>query len=663
MNALLDYLKQYPALVEEDRHREINRLADRVWTFADPKKGFEETAVDFATELDNPPPAMEVWVKQVLNPDNSALIYVRLVRTETGLLCGSLQGLGHAIDILKVFIYWWKKSGHTKLSLMTHEELIEMFKDVLTRETNMGVRVYPELTSASTMKYLVKQYSKIRQSFLHEELLDGFTPTISETEILDELANTVAPQVIPNFSYPKWKAGRKFDGLPVQQSIALLAACLTHLRSPKTRLVIALHKVQTKRNIRSFPNAWTKALQAGEFLTMHENTKGSNLRHKKSFQEDFCEALGVERFEDVPAELFDVKLDREEFLDRRGGEYKFHFRSLVPTCMVVIAIITGARRNELESIQWGDIYRDEKGDWRFNSKINKTNQGLTTVRYIAGIAAEMVDLLVEISCVTQKDLNGPIFSQLIRKGATRANCAGKNFVSNSLPTVFDQFLNPFLADDLKITGFKMHSVRHAWAEFALRRFDGDSVPELVRQHFRHHFGSYMTKRYLHGKVFEEDGRNLAAEYIAELVGRMVQGDLRMYGPVGQFIREQIDQYTFVGEDEIELIVERFDSQIEPHEYGFCMVRPETVTVAKCYDAQTQMARTNDACFDKCSGCVNRASLPSQAEDIKRLGISVQTSMESFEKMGLIPIANQYKPTLDRAKRALKEIQEGESLHV
>lgn len=662
MSALLDYLKHFPALIKEDHRREINRLADPVWIIADPKKGFEEMAVNFAAEFENPPPAIEVWVKCVLNPDTSALFNVSLVSTETGLLCGSHSGLGNALAILKVFANFWKKGGHIKLASATREQVMEMFKEFLTRESNMGSRVYTKLASCSTMATLVRQYDKIRQAFLHEELIDGFTPAISEREILDDLVNTVSPQVVPDFSYPRWRAGRKYDGLPVQRSIALLMTCLTHLRSPKTRLIIALYKVQAKRNHRQISKVWREALRVGEFLTIYENASGPKLKKKYQFEVDLCEALGVERFEDIPAELFDVKLDRKEFLNQRIGEYKCHLRSLVPTCMLVIAIITGVRRNELESIEWGDIYRDESGNWCFKSKINKTNQGLTTVRYIAGIAAEIVDLLVELNGAPKHDLNGPIFLQLIDKGGIKTNCASGGFISNSLLSIIDLFFNPFLADDLKIEEFNIHSVRHAWAEFALRRFDGDAVPELVRLHFRHHFGSYMTRRYLHGKVFEEDGRSLNREYIEELVGRMVQGNLRMYGPVSQFLREVIGQYEFVGEDEVAEIVDRFIGIVEPHEYGFCLVRPETVSVAKCYDSQAQMAKTDEACFEKCSGCANRASLPCHAEDIRRLAISLKTSMESFKKLGLIPIASIYEASLDRANRALKEIVDGEISH-
>ena len=143
---------------------------------------------------------------------------------------------------------------------------------------------------------------------------------------------------------------------------------------------------------------------------------------------------------------------------------------------------------------------------------------------------------------------------------------------------------------------------------------------------------------------------------------MVQGGLRIYGPVSQFLREVIEQYEFVGEDEIAETVDRFIGTIEPHEYGFCLVRPETVSVAKCYDSQTQIAKTDEACFEKCSGCANRASLPCHAEDIKRLAISLKTSMDSFKKLDLIPIADIYEASLDRANRALKEIEDGESSH-
>jgi hypothetical protein len=288
---------------------------------------------------------------------------------------------------------------------------------------------------------------------------------------------------------------------------------------------------------------------------------------------------------------------------------------------------------------------------------------LSTVRYLGGIAAEMVDFLRQLNAAINPELKGAMFSQITLSPSTNpTNVAGKGFMLY-LKKYIDWFINPMLADDLQIKEFNIHSLRHAWAEFALRRFEGTSVPELVRQHFRHHWGSYMTQKYLHGKVFEEDGRNLHAEYIADIVGRAASGDLHIYGPVGDFIKAQIEGYEFVSDSEIKNIVERFSGVIEPHEYGFCVVRTETVSTAQCFDKDTQTARTEEACWEKCGRCVNRLTLPEHREDIHRLGISIKAGMDSFTKLGLIPMARIYEASLKQVEVALNEIDAGESVNV
>jgi len=61
--------------------------------------------------------------------------------------------------------------------------------------------------------------------------------------------------------------------------------------------------------------------------------------------------------------------------------------------------------------------------------------------------------------------------------------------------------------------------------------------------------------------------------------------------------------------------------------------------------------------------VNRLTLPEHREDIHRLGISIKAGMDSFTKLGLIPMARIYEASLKQVEVALNEIDAGESVNV
>lgn len=665
---LLDFLTVRPELREQDYGRELNRLSDPIWHFQWPKQDYREVTLNFEEVFGEMPPALEVWLKQAINPETGVRLDPFWRRGENGVLLGSVQSL-HTMHIVPygAFINGLKVSGKETFKEMTHGDVISMFKKCFKSEY-VGARLYRGIRAYSGMKIIFNTYEEIRKAYLIGILEDGFTIALTRESILKDLAIEEGPKLLEDFDYATWIMGSKLDGMPVPQSMALLMCCITFLRSDKTKTVIALNRM-IQRGLIS--NQLISALNKGELFDKYLKpnkscNKPSFIKNRRIMEEELSTVFGVASIDEILVDLraitFFSGYSKEQKKDKdRIGEFSQITSSIVEVALITIAILTGARRNELESIQWSDIYRDDKGDWRFRSDINKTNQGLSTVRYIAGLAAEVVDIVHSLGEYLNPEGIGPLFRKVNAGKFSRSNAASRGCVSPSghLPRTIDRFLNIYMAEDLKITAFNIHSLRHAWVEFALRRFEGDSVPELIRQHFRHNWRSYMTNSYIHGKLFEEDGRDLRKEYLAELIGRAIDGDIRIYGPVAEFVNTIVDQYEFVGEDELDAIVNRFDGKIEVHSYAICMVRPETVPLAQCYNKQTQRANTNEACFEKCIGCVNRATLPEYREDIQNQAIALSTNIKSAKARGNLRLANEYTKSLKRANIALAEIDIGE----
>lgn len=670
MTKFREFLALNPALEKQDEPRTVNRLIDSEWTFVDTKSS-KTRLVNFKDTFGLLTPSMEVFVKQVLGGESDILYGATIIRSLDGTLNTSLFSQRKIIRILKVIIECWQAAmldGVHTLAEWDSARMRELYSKALDGSTFTSQRrVFSGVSAATSFKYFVNSIEQIHRAFKHNELLDGFNQVLPIDYLMSDFAMKEALKLNPTFELAPWRKGGKLDGLAVTHSIALLMATLKFLRCDKVRLVIAgLTAVHKKVVTRDYV---AKGLKAGTFTTLLSG-KTSSKAKRAQFEKILCDAFEVDTFDDLP-ESAHRPLERE--LDGAMGDEASEIAvAIVPMAMLVIAVVTGIRRNELESIEWGEIYPeeidtgrvwqfvDQRESWKFKSNINKTNQGLKTVRYLGGIAGEMVDLLATVNKAIGEPLEGALFKKaafLFDSG--RTNVASGDWCRKAMPDRIKWFINPQLADDLKINNFSIHSVRHAWAEFALRRFDGDMVPELVRQHFRHHWDSYMTQHYLHGKVMEEDNRDFEREYIAELIGRAVKGDLRLYGDVGKFIHAQIDQYEYIGEDELELIVERFDGHIDVHEYGFCMVRRETQSVAKCFDKKAGLPQTKEGCWEKCGGCANRLTLPEHRDDIQRLLLSYEGSIRSFKQLNLIPLADAYEEGRKRAEAALAELDQRE----
>ena len=178
-----------------------------------------------------------------------------------------------------------------------------------------------------------------------------------------------------------------------------------------------------------------------------------------------------------------------------------------------------------------------------------------------------------------------------------------------------------------------HMFRHTFAEFALRRFDGNVV-ELIRLHFRHHYGSFMTYEYTGNKQHESEWTKLVDNYLVELVERYISNGEELLGQMGKTIKAMADKYTHLSPQEAaRRVKEDFGSfTIKPHEYGFCMLRTATAAQAACWDKKLKLPKPEDATVNMCARCIHRLTLESQIEDVKRIGWVMQERAKAFNEI-------------------------------
>ena len=677
MSALIDFIALHPELQEDIVEHRYNKLADDTWEWIFPAQSATEPyKLKFKSVFGHLEPRTEVFVKQVLMP-NPKKMGSSECRLSDGRFSAARSSVMQSVRHLKRVVEWFNKNPDKGcLSSMTFDEIEEFFSDYLRMDISNKKNVYPGLRAEKSLREYLEFHMDISHRFLIDQsIIDGFSVNLSRTSILVELVQREATKVVEDFDYATWRAAKSYDGLPIPKQMSLLAGAIEFLRSDKTKLVIALTRFQHQGHTLSVHNL-NKAggiLSIGQIIAGKNGYVGVDPRYsdkREALLNELTRQFGGSSWEDLPSWLVSFKFEEGSGQAGSVGEYVQHLRDITRAAVIVFLLLTGARRSELEYLKGCDIETDENGDTTFRSYIFKTNEGIGAIRSIAGLSAEVVDLLKELKEFVDPDFDEPLFKEVASKvnATKRVNRASEQAVSSKggLLSFINRHVNPRLSTDLRIKEFLPHSCRHAWAEFALRRFHGSSVPELIRQHFRHSFGSYMTKRYMFGKLYEEEGRAIELELIKELIGEAAKGNEQLYGPVGQYIYGMLDSLEFVGEDEIIEIASNFDGHVEVNAYGFCVVRSETASQAKCFDKATQLPNKSEACFEKCGGCINRLTLPSQREEIMNLGISLKVSNDSYKAMrspALIPLIEANEAKMKLCANALKEIDEGRVQHV
>ena len=201
-----------------------------------------------------------------------------------------------------------------------------------------------------------------------------------------------------------------------------------------------------------------------------------------------------------------------------------------------------------------------------------------------------------------------------------------------------------------------HQARHTFAEFALRRFDGN-VMEKIREHFRHSYGSFHTRRYTREKLSESVRISLERDYAKEIMGRIAHGKLddRFYGPAAKRIDKEMAEISVLTGDEFDDRLSALANEFErftAFEWGYCALRANEQHIAKCHDPKTGTPNVDQRSMPEvCAGCPHSMNNSLQKRELERTAISHQFIAENHP---LKALGNMSGEVVRKIERRLEE---------
>lgn len=414
-------------------------------------------------------------------------------------------------------------------------------------------------------------------------------------------------------SVAEWRAGGSYAIVPFEISLAILAYCIDLIRSDVAKYVLAWYRTErTLRKENIFPSYTNAATVWSNFGGRHG--KG---RHRSDVvdQAYFNELRKIHPDAECHAQL---PLPGVPFKPGRNGTRGTLLQlsdHLLMACFIAMLILTGIRKSEAFSMKTDSVGRKGNGV-TFISNIHKTNYGVMTKRDVAGVASEFIDILDGLGSFGLEDEERTNLFSYVRYAFGPSKYFEYSLWSgnhhNQMCAFYEIFLDTQGEEVRQLCPhITPHGFRHTWAEFAMRRFDGNIMP-LIRDHYRHHFGSSMTGAYTHNKVELSEYQELGKRHIFELVNRYIDGASVLYGQMGEFLMKHADNIKFIEthdrferDQAIRDMIEEHvgDPVITPHEYGLCVLREDTKHLANCRDdsgiPQTEIAEINN-----CAGCIN-----------------------------------------------------------
>ncbi|NQY38024.1 MAG: site-specific integrase [Alteromonadaceae bacterium] len=464
-------------------------------------------------------------------------------------------------------------------------------------------------------------------------------------------------------SYHDWVKGDSWTSIPLPVAMTLLHDAILVLKDKKTLFLRDYFEHQRSSN--PFP---TSAIESGSFDKILKMNAGKGIHLDLREKAEGITSILNRHFTGSAI----------EFPFQNEASISKHCNNVHDACIVIFLCLSGVRLSELASICADDYKQEADGTWVFDSELIKTNHGIIEVREMSGLLAEVADTLCGLSYIVKrkrtdkaklplfgryffpKDFNNHINFRSSRRSATKSS------LRHRLNVNYNTFIQKHPEFEEHCDSIHPHRFRHTWAEFALRRFEGN-VFEAIRRHFRHSYGSYFTTHYVFGKLSDEVRDQIEKEYLKEILTKLATENVQaamdddfkrdLHGKVAYYISKSMD-VTILTEVEIDDFVDSLAEEFESivaHEYGYCLVRKDMKHLAKCIDKKTQTPVLKNGCFELCSGCINFvSSKDSNKDSITRIAVSHQNMIANFTNlMG----DNVKSSAIDASKQTLKRAEE------
>lgn len=567
---------------------------------------------------------------------------------------GTAKGVYVAI---RRFLTW--ASEHKKdipLTQWKEEDCRKLIRDtisdrIIINEKEDAIKT-PQLLGRGPVNNIYNILKFVRDSYLIGKISDGFSFDLPENFVQKSVSDILADN---NSNYEDWLKGNGWSSIPISISMMMLSDAIDTIRSPTAKLLEAyfLHqRSESKCTIKGIfhSNIFDKVCSLTS--TPHR------LKHYQLLKDSLEKSTGN------PISSF--PMDHEKL--------NTHCNEIFDSCLIIFLLLTGVRISELIEISADNYNQEIDGTWVFSSDLIKTNFGLSEVRTMSGLVAEAFSTLINISYVTKSNRPDaqsiPVFGRYFYSSDYNTNdsildkprTTSENGIRERLNVWYAKFLDRNIDEfsDLCPT-IHPHRFRHTFAEFAVRRFDGN-VLEAIRQHYRHQAGSYYTHSYTDNKLSEEVKNSIERNYIKELLEQAVTGASSddFAGPAAAYAKRMAKNVNYLDPTEIDDFINDLSNEYESlvaHEFGFCLVRKDTRHLAKCLDKKTQIPILENGCFNLCSGCINAMhSKKSNKESITRIALSHQNLLDNF------PIKNtaahkESQAVVKRANIILSEMEE------
>lgn len=345
---------------------------------------------------------------------------------------------------------------------------------------------------------------------------------------------------------------------------------------------------------------------------------------------------------------------------------------ITKAALVVIILLSGFRIVEINGMRLKDYKQEPDGSWWFVSENPKTESGFAHPRSLHGLAADAATLMKNISAVDTTKFNLPLLHRAYRSEAFQVArgwskfsderwLADAGFTTNGLRKWFKAFYQIYVVEKYPEAGaihseVSPHQARHTFAEFALRRFDGN-VMEKIREHFRHSYGSFHTRRYTRDKLSESVRISMERDYAKEIMGRIANGKLddRFYGPAAKRIDKEMAEISVLTgaefDDRLNELANDF-VRFTAFEWGYCALRGNEQHIAKCHDAKTGTPNVDQrSAPEVCAGCPHSMNNNLQKQELERTAISHQFIAENHP---LKAIGNMSGEVVRKIERRLEE---------
>ncbi len=641
--------------VDLTKNRKHNSLSDDHWVFVS-RKDNEVFYFDFSAEKLGLHPKSVFWLKLATRHEFQSLSDGPLFLNESELR-------KFIIFNQKLLTYAEKHHPNKRLDQWSQLEVDNYIMALLFSKSDSSTRTIKAAGSRLISKKVFERYlleiDRNHRRFT-KGIMDGFQFPVHRNRVFSSAQKIILET---NDDYADWLDGGTWGRVPLEVAMLLLQHCISIIRSPETSLLLTMYETSRECEKTPYP------VSIANVLSDHMSFRIKNGAFKHEVQSHHRTNIHIQHpnlLSALETKLNDLSSEGIELKDwpfLSQGEYVSHFKRVYVASFIIFLTITGARWSELIQLSTDSITKNPDGKYTFVSGINKTNHGIETIRDITGLAAEATDILIAMS-TSNKVKNGDnlftgqmLFSDKELNPRTWSLVGSHTTTTNNLNSVFSEFLSAYPLFEEIHSSISPHQFRHSFAEFALRRFDGNVIA-AIRDHFRHSIGSYMTRRYTERKVIEKDlPVNLNREYIGELIMRYIEDKEVLHGPVGRFIRQRIGEIDIVSPQDVKDLIDEFEDNLVVHEYGICLIRHRTKALSKCWNPKTSTPETSNSNFRLCSGCANRLTLGCQKENIERLGYSAQGHLDFFEKSG-IPMNSSYRnailATIKNAASALED---------